>query len=87
MKTRLFHDLEAKGKNWHKKLPAVLWTLRTNVNCATRDTPLHLVYGPDTVLPPEIYLKLAQVGQFNEADMMKQESLMQTSWKKSGTKR
>jgi transposase InsO family protein len=27
MKTRMFQDLEAKGKNWHKELPSVLWDL------------------------------------------------------------
>jgi transposase InsO family protein len=41
MKIRMFHDLEAKGRNWHKKLPSVLWALLTNVNRATRDTPFH----------------------------------------------
>jgi hypothetical protein len=68
MKTRMFHDLEARGRNWHKELPSVLWALRTNVNGATRDTPFHLVYRADVVLPPEIFLELAQVAQFNEAD-------------------
>jgi transposase InsO family protein len=24
MKTRMFHDLEARGRNWHKELPSVL---------------------------------------------------------------
>jgi transposase InsO family protein len=28
MKTRMFHDLEVKGKNCHMKLPLVLWALR-----------------------------------------------------------
>jgi hypothetical protein len=68
MKTRMFHDLEAKGKNWHKELPSILWALHTNVNRDTRDTPFHLVYGADVVLPPEIYLESAQVAQFNEAN-------------------
>jgi transposase InsO family protein len=27
MKIRMFHDLEARGINWHKKLPSVLWAL------------------------------------------------------------
>jgi hypothetical protein len=58
---RMFHDLEAKGRNWHKELPSLLWVLRTNVNRATRDTPFPLVYRVDAVLPPEIYLQLAQV--------------------------
>jgi hypothetical protein len=68
MKMRMLHDLEAQGRNWHKELPSVLWALRTNVNYSTRDTPFHLVYGVDIVLPSEIYLELAQVAQFNEAD-------------------
>jgi hypothetical protein len=55
MKARMFHDLEAKGRNWHKDLSSVLWALRTNVNSATRDTPFHLVYGADAVQPPEIF--------------------------------
>jgi hypothetical protein len=58
MKKRMFHDLEAKGKNGNKELPSVLWALRTNINKATRDTPFNLVY---TVLTPEIYLELAWV--------------------------
>jgi hypothetical protein len=65
MKTRMFHDLEARGKNWHKELPSVLWALRTNVNRATRDTPFNLVYGADAILPPEIYLQSARVAHLD----------------------
>jgi hypothetical protein len=68
MKIRMFHDLDAKGKNWHMNLPSVLWALRTNINRATRDTPFHLVYGEDAVLSPEIFLESAQVAQYNEED-------------------
>jgi hypothetical protein len=64
----MFNDLEVKGKNWHKELPLVLWSLRTNINRATRDTPFHLVYGVDAVLPPEIFLESTRVTQFNEED-------------------
>jgi hypothetical protein len=56
MKTRMFQDLEAKGRNWHKELPSVLWVLQTNINRATRDTPFNLVYRAEALLPPEIYL-------------------------------
>jgi hypothetical protein len=68
MKIRMFQDLEARDRNWHKELPSVLWALRTNINRATRDTPFNLVYGAEAVLPPEIYLKSAKVAQFNEED-------------------
>jgi hypothetical protein len=61
MMTRMFSDLEAKGKNWHKELLSVLWALWININKATSDTPFHLVYGADAVLPPEIFLKSARV--------------------------
>jgi transposase InsO family protein len=66
MKARMFHDLEARGRNWHKELSSVLWALSTNVNRATRDTPFHLVYEAEAVLPPEIFLESTQVAQFNE---------------------
>jgi hypothetical protein len=60
MKMRMFHDLEARGKNWHKELPSVLWALQTNINRATRDTPFNLIYGADAMMQPEIYLESAR---------------------------
>jgi hypothetical protein len=68
MKTRMFQDLEVRGKNWHKELPSVLWALRTNINRATRDMPFNMVYGAEAVLPPEIYLESARVAHFNAED-------------------
>jgi hypothetical protein len=56
----------SKGNNWHKEVPLVCWALCTNVNRATRDTILHLVYGADAVLPPKIFLEATRVTQFNE---------------------
>jgi hypothetical protein len=61
----MFHDLEARGRNWYKELPSVLWAIRTNVNRATRDTSFNLVYGADDVLPPEIYLQSVRVAHFD----------------------
>jgi hypothetical protein len=68
METRMLHDLEARGRNWHKELPSVLWALHTNVNRATRDTPFNLIYGAEAVLPPKIYLESARVAHFNVED-------------------
>jgi hypothetical protein len=68
MKTRMFHDIEARGRNWHREVLSVLWALQTNINRATRDTPFHLVYGVDTVLPPKIYLESMRVAHINEED-------------------
>jgi transposase InsO family protein len=66
MKARMFEDLEARGRNWHKELPSVLWALQTNINRATRDTFFNLVCGADVVLPKEIFLESARVAHFDE---------------------
>jgi hypothetical protein len=68
MKTRMFYDLEARGRNWHKELSSVLCVLRTNVNRAIRDTSFNLVYGAEAVPPPEIYLESVRVAHFNIED-------------------
>jgi hypothetical protein len=72
---RMFHDLEARGRNWHNELSSVLWALRTNINRATRDTPFNLVYGEDGVLPPKIYLESIRVAHFNVEDQAKSREL------------
>jgi hypothetical protein len=64
----MFHDLEAKGRNWYKELPSVPWALCTNINRAIRDIPFNLVYGADAVLPPKIYLESTRVAHFNAKD-------------------
>jgi hypothetical protein len=61
----MFHDLEARDRNWYKELPSMLWALRTNINKAIRDTHFNLVCGANVVLPPEIYLESASVTHFN----------------------
>jgi hypothetical protein len=66
IKTRMFQDLEAKGRNWYKELPSVLWALQTNINRAIRDIPFNLVYRAEVVLPPEIYLQSVRVTHFDE---------------------
>jgi hypothetical protein len=71
----MFHNLEAEGKNWHKELPSMLWALCTNIDRAPRDTPFHLVYRADVVLPPEIFLESARVAQLNEEDQVEAREL------------
>jgi hypothetical protein len=75
MKTRMFHDLKARGRNWHKELPSVLWALHTNINRATRNTPFNLVYGAVAVLPQEIYLKSTRVAHFSAEDQVETREL------------
>jgi hypothetical protein len=61
----MFHDLEARGRNWYKELASVLWALQTNVNRATRETSFNLACGADAVLPPKIYLESTRVAHFD----------------------
>jgi hypothetical protein len=68
MMARMFNDLEARGKNWHKELPSVLWALRANINRTARHTSFNLFYGAEAVLPLEIYLESARVAHFNAED-------------------
>jgi hypothetical protein len=75
MKTRMFHDLEARGGNWHKELPSVLCALQTNVNNATRAMSFNLVYGADVVLPHEIYLQSARVAYFDSEHQVESREL------------
>jgi transposase InsO family protein len=65
MKTRMFHDLEVRDRNWHKELLSVLWALWTIVNRATRDMSFNIVYVVDAVLSPEIYIESARVAHFD----------------------
>jgi hypothetical protein len=65
----------------------VLWVIQTNVNRATRYTPFHLVYGANTVLPPEIYLESARMAHFNEEDQVEARELDSNllEWKRGTT--
>jgi hypothetical protein len=71
----MFDDLIARGINWHKELPSVLWALRTNINRVTRDSPFNLVYGADAVLPQKIYLESVRVVHFNEENQVEAREL------------
>jgi hypothetical protein len=71
----MFDDLIARGINWHKELPSVLWALWTNINRVTRDSPFNLVYGADAVLPQKIYLESVRVVHFNEENQVEAREL------------
>jgi hypothetical protein len=42
------------GRDWHDRLPLVLWAYRTSIRTATGATPFSRVYGMD--LPVEVEL-------------------------------
>jgi hypothetical protein len=53
LKPRIFYRLKPYAEKWVKKLPSVLWALRTTLSHATSHTPFSLVYGSKAFYPPK----------------------------------
>jgi hypothetical protein len=66
--------LHKSGKCWIDELPVVLWSIRTNPNRATGQTPFALVYGAEAVLPMELMYGSPRVLAYDE---LEQEQLRQ----------
>jgi len=43
-------------RDWHERLPKVLWAYRTTVRTVTGCIPYNLVFGSEAVLPLEVQL-------------------------------
>jgi hypothetical protein len=82
----MFHDVEAKGKNWHKELPFVLCAIRTNVNRAPRDIPFDLVYGADVCCHQRYFLNQLRLNSSTKKIKVKKGSLTPISCRKSAIK-
>jgi hypothetical protein len=54
LKPRIYNDLNKFGRRWMKKLPSVVWSLRTTPSRATGFTPFFLVYGVEAILPTDL---------------------------------
>jgi transposase InsO family protein len=65
-KPRIFDRLKSYAGKWVKKLPSVLWALRTTLSHATGHTPFSLVYGSKAMLPTEVEHKSFHVEHFSE---------------------
>ena len=46
--------LEGAKGIWPDELPSVLWADRITARTPTRETPLRLAYGADTIIPTEV---------------------------------
>jgi hypothetical protein len=53
-------------KLWHKILSEALWAHRISKHCATKVSPLELVYGQEAVLPVEISLNVVRFTTQND---------------------
>jgi hypothetical protein len=54
LKPSIYNDLHKFGRRWIKKLPSVVWSLRTTPSRAKGFTPFFLVYGAEVVLPTDL---------------------------------
>lgn len=65
--------LDDEKNKWLEALPGVLWSIRTTEKESTKQTPFHLVYGTEAVLPVEIGSESLRVANFepisNEENM------------------
>ena len=66
LRTSTFDRFKGGGKNWIKKLPTVLWALRTTSSRPTGETPFSLVYGAEAVLPTELTYGSPRVRAYDE---------------------
>lgn len=58
--------LEGAKGSWTDDLPGVLWSIRTTVKEATRQSPFALVYGSDVVLPVEVGIPSPQITFYDQ---------------------
>ncbi|XP_056686024.1 uncharacterized protein [Spinacia oleracea] len=60
--------VEEEKSKWLEELPGTLWSLRTTEKEATGQTPFHLVYGSEAVIPVEIGTESLRVQACNKYD-------------------
>jgi hypothetical protein len=65
----------ANREDWDDRVLAVLWDYRTTTKKLHRNTPFHLVYGKEVVVPSEFItpsLYIAQITQMSEEESIVQ---------------
>jgi hypothetical protein len=66
LKPRIFNHLNKFGKQWLRKLPVVIWSLRTMRSQATRLSPFFLDYGSKVVLPTDLEYRAPRIKAFGD---------------------
>jgi hypothetical protein len=67
LNTCTYDCLKKHGAKWIDELSCVMWANWTSPSRATGETPFFLVYGAETVLPPEITMGSTCVQAYDEA--------------------
>jgi transposase InsO family protein len=77
LKTRTYDGLKKHGKKWIDELSCALWGNRTTPNRATGETHFFMVYGAESVLPPEVTMDSLRVKTCDEAtqDQLRREDI------------
>jgi hypothetical protein len=77
LKSRTYDGLEKHGKKWIDELPCTLWGNRISPSRTTKETPFFLVYGAETVLPPEVTMGSLYVQTYDKAtqDQLRHEDI------------
>jgi hypothetical protein len=77
LKTHTYDSLNKHGKKWIDELSCALWGNQTSHSQATGETPFFVVYGVETVLPPEVTMGSLRVKTYDEAtqDQLRREDI------------
>jgi transposase InsO family protein len=68
LKKRLLRPLKCTAGAWVKKLPSVLWSLRTTPNSSTGYTPFFLLFRAEAVLPMDVQYGAPRVKAYVKED-------------------
>ena len=66
LRKRLYRENDKALGRWLKKLPAVVWGLRTQPSRNTGASPYFMVYGAEAVLPADIAFRSPCVEHYDE---------------------
>jgi hypothetical protein len=77
LKTCTYDGLKKHDKKWIDELPCALWGNRTSPSRATGEMPFFMVYGAETILPPEVTIGSLRVKTYDEAtqDQLRREDI------------
>ena len=66
LKKRLYEREQKHPGKWLKKLPTVVWGLRTQPSRKTGVSPYFMVFGSEAVLPADTAFRAPRVQNYNE---------------------
>ncbi|XP_014660970.1 uncharacterized protein LOC106804420 [Setaria italica] len=68
LNSRIFDDASQYATKWLRKLPHVIWCLRTQKSRATGYTPFFLVYSSEAILPTDVAFGALWIQYYEEGE-------------------